>query len=242
VFVVFHVCPLGQVWVCSGQSNMQYPVGKPGCWNPINTNCTAPSNDPQCVCSPRGEYPGTPVFPHGCGCINQTGAEVVEMANFSQIRLLQIFPSSAPEPLLEAENSGWRTAPQLANQDSANFSAVCWLFGRDLQRALHPPRPLGLVEASLGGTPIQAWSSADALGANCSVEAEMRVPNGSSPLALNGSRRLRGLRSSSSLHSSSSSSSLRNGGLWNGLIEPLLRSTIYGAIWCKLNADHTLYF
>ena len=40
------------------QSNMQYPVGKPGCWNPHNPNCTSPANDPQCVCSPKGEYPG----------------------------------------------------------------------------------------------------------------------------------------------------------------------------------------
>jgi hypothetical protein len=47
------------------------------------------------------------------------------MNNFPQIRLLQIFPSSASEPLLEAENSGWRRAPQLAKQSSANFSAVC---------------------------------------------------------------------------------------------------------------------
>jgi hypothetical protein len=37
---------------------MQYPVGKPGCWNPHNPNCTSPANDPQCVCSPKGEYPG----------------------------------------------------------------------------------------------------------------------------------------------------------------------------------------
>ena len=70
----------GDVWVCSGQSNMQYPVGKPGCWNPSNPNCTSPANDPQCVCSPRGEYPSVSTFPHGCGCINQTGVEVTCVA------------------------------------------------------------------------------------------------------------------------------------------------------------------
>jgi hypothetical protein len=104
---------------------MQYPVGKPGCWNAGNPNCTSPANDPQCVCSPKGEYPGTGQFPHGCGCVNQTGVEVEDMKNFPAIRLLQIFPTSAPEPLLEARNSGWRSAPHMAAQPSANFSAVC---------------------------------------------------------------------------------------------------------------------
>ena len=113
------------VWVCSGQSNMQYPIGKPGCWNAANPNCTTPPNDPQCVCSPRGEYPSTSSYPHGCGCINQTDAEVEDMKNFPKIRLLQIFPSYATYPQLEANNSGWRPAPQLAQQQSANFSAVC---------------------------------------------------------------------------------------------------------------------
>lgn len=104
---------------------MQYPVGKPGCWNASNLNCTAPANDPQCVCSPKGEYPGNVGFPHGCGCINTTSAEVAAMAHFPAIKLLQIFPTSQNQPQLEAANSGWRAAPALLKQASANFSAVC---------------------------------------------------------------------------------------------------------------------
>lgn len=30
----------GEVWVCSGQSNMQYPLGDAACWNASNVNCT----------------------------------------------------------------------------------------------------------------------------------------------------------------------------------------------------------
>ena len=67
--------------------------------------------------------------PERCGSIsfdaNNRTRQVAEMNNFPQIRLLQIFPSSASEPLLETENSGWRPAPQLAKQSSANFSAIC---------------------------------------------------------------------------------------------------------------------
>ena len=71
-------------------------------------------------------------------------------------------------------------------------------MGRDLQRAVTPPRPIGLVEATLGGSSIESWSSADALAA-CEPHVD-RSGGG-------------------------------NGGLWNGLIEPLLSSTLKGVVW-----------
>ena len=99
---------------------MQYPVGKPGCYVKSDVNCTANPPSPQCVCSPKGEYPGTGGFPHGCGCINDTSAEVLDMRKYSTIRLLQIFPTAPSAPLLEASNSGWRSAAQVAMQASVH--------------------------------------------------------------------------------------------------------------------------
>ena len=49
----------GDVWICSGQSNMAYPLGKPNCWNNSNTNCTARPEPAMC------EY----------GCANHSQAE-----------------------------------------------------------------------------------------------------------------------------------------------------------------------
>jgi hypothetical protein len=92
-------------------------------------------------------------------------------------------------------------------------SALQWFFGRDLQRSLKPPRPIGLIEASLGGTPIQAWSSATALSSPCSFTAG----GGEARTQVN------------------------NGGLWNGLIEPILASSIRGAIWCKRCFCHAVF-
>ncbi|XP_029302776.1 sialate O-acetylesterase-like [Cottoperca gobio] len=43
----------------------------------------------------------------------------------------------------------------------AEFSAVCWLFGRYLYKRLQ--YPIGLVESCWGGTPVEAWSSSRAL-------------------------------------------------------------------------------
>ena len=158
--------------------------------------------------------------------------------------MLQIFPSSPAKPLLEAENSGWRAAPQLAKQTSANFSAVCWLFGRDLQRALNPPRPIGLIEASLGGTTIQAWSSADALSRPCTVDNIIAggTSNGGSSTRTGTSGDadddnadvepvVVGSDGGGGGDGEGSNDEGSSGGLWNGLIEPLVRSTIYGAIW-----------
>jgi hypothetical protein len=183
---------------------MQYPVGKPGCWNASDANCSQHSDSPQCVCSPKGEYPSSGTFPHGCGCINNTAAEVADMLHYPAIRLLQIYPNSAPMPQIEAVNSGWRPAPQLTHQESANFSAVCWLFGRDLQRTLRPMRPIGLIETTLGGTSIQQWSSTDAL-AQCTKHSSDSVSVPTDEAAVSG--------------------------LFNGMIAPLMRSTILGAIW-----------
>ncbi|KAK5607518.1 hypothetical protein CRENBAI_016797 [Crenichthys baileyi] len=43
----------------------------------------------------------------------------------------------------------------------AEFSAVCWLFGRYMYDTLK--YPIGLVESCWGGTPVEAWSSSRAL-------------------------------------------------------------------------------
>ena len=65
----------GDVWVCSGQSNMQYPLGSPTCWNASNTNCTVP--DAQCA----------------YGCVNNSGVEISAMADYDTKMRLMIVSS-----------------------------------------------------------------------------------------------------------------------------------------------------
>ena len=46
----------------------------------------------------------------------------------------------------------------------AKFSAICYLTVRDAMRLVKQPnRPIGLIEDDWGGTPVQAWSTPEAL-------------------------------------------------------------------------------
>jgi sialate O-acetylesterase len=38
-----------------------------------------------------------------------------------------------------------------------SFSAVCWLFGRDVHDGLQGKVPIGLISSNYGGTPIEDW-------------------------------------------------------------------------------------
>ncbi|XP_056139956.1 sialate O-acetylesterase [Lampris incognitus] len=93
----------------------------------------------------------------------------------------------------------------------ANFSAVCWLFGRYMYEKLR--YPIGLVQSCWGGTPIEAWSSLRAL-CQCGLE-ETEDSNDPSPKD-------------------------RNSVLWNAMIHPLVNMTLKGAIWYQgeQNADY----
>ena len=46
-----------------------------------------------------------------------------------------------------------RTPPRLSF--FSFHSAMCWFFGRDVFNALQSPRPIGLIETNVGGTPDQ---------------------------------------------------------------------------------------
>lgn len=58
-------------------------------------------------------------------------------------------------------------------REVAEFSAVCWLFGRYMYKTLK--YPIGLVESCWGGTPVEAWSSSRALK-QCGLEQRQDSP------------------------------------------------------------------
>ena len=138
----------GEVWVCSGQSNMAYPIGTPTCWNASNVNCTDTNRShDRSQCS--------------YGCVQDAGEEIGRMAGYDGgMRLFQVGGNSQPSPQPEmAASSGWLEPSAMGGK----FSAACWFFGREVYDALAPKRPVGLIETNVGGTPDEHWSSPDAL-------------------------------------------------------------------------------
>jgi len=111
---------LGDVWLCSGQSNMELPVA-----DSLNA-----------------------------------AREIAASAN-DQIRVLGVAHANHPTPLQHFQHAvAWEAAAPATVRD---FSAACYYFARDLQKSVHVP--MGLIQASWGGSRIEPWISETALRA-----------------------------------------------------------------------------
>lgn len=121
---------VGDVFLCSGQSNMEFAVRQ--------------------------------------GLNAET--EISAGAN-PDIRLLMIprISRSVPAGPFEAP-IGWKLAAPDVVRD---FSAACWFMGRELQR--DQKVPVGLIDASWGGTPVQSWTSPKGLQALGGFDEGLRV-------------------------------------------------------------------
>lgn len=121
---------VGDVWLCSGQSNMEYPLRR----------------------SLNGE------------------AEAANSAD-PNIRLLQTGRTSLPTPTTTLPKEAvWRVAsPESAN----NFSAACFFMGRDIKKTTGVP--VGLIDATWGGSVIQDWISREGLHALGGYEEGLQV-------------------------------------------------------------------
>ncbi|MBN6150566.1 beta galactosidase jelly roll domain-containing protein [Xanthomonas sp. AmX2] len=109
---------IGDVWLCSGQSNMELPVHR-----------TLDSR-----------------------------SEIADAAH-PAIRLLKVPAQSSATP---QAGFGGAVAWQPATPDTVrDFSAACYYFARELRK--HVDVPMGLINASWGGSQMQAWIGAPAL-------------------------------------------------------------------------------
>jgi sialate O-acetylesterase len=107
---------VGDVWFCSGQSNMVLLMERV-----------------------KEKYPE-----------DIAGADFPEIRNF-------FVPTAADVTAVHPDlpHSGWKEANPA---DVLGFGAAMYFFARDLYRKYHVP--IGIINSSVGGTPIQAWISA----------------------------------------------------------------------------------
>lgn len=110
---------VGEVWFCSGQSNMEWPL-------------------------------------HDV----DDGAAEIAAADHPRLRLFRVGHTLAESPA-ESFDGCWQTC---SPESVREFSALAYLFGRELMETLD--RPVGLVLAAWGGTPVQSWTPIESLRAD----------------------------------------------------------------------------
>lgn len=111
---------VGDVWLCSGQSNMELPVARV-----------------------------TDMFREEIAAYENT--------NIRQLKVPNIFNFHAPQPDLP-QHVAWKP---LTRENVMNFSALAYFFAK--AKYEKDGIPVGLINSSWGGTPVEAWISEEGL-------------------------------------------------------------------------------
>ena len=100
------------------------------------------------------------------GAFNAT-AEIADAGNHPLIRVFTVGQGSGmniPNPLQDFVNveQPWSVSSptSIGNGDFTYFSAICYLFARNLQ-ASQPSMPMGMISANWGGTCLSSWTPSD---------------------------------------------------------------------------------
>ena len=118
----------GEVWLCAGQSNMEWPVRK--------------------TLDMKGQLEGKLNTNIRLLCTGRISAETPQR----------------DIPVQDGKNTKWAVCNA---EDLAQFSAVGYGFGKELQEALGVP--VGLVDASYGGTYIEGWMKREVIDSDAKI-------------------------------------------------------------------------
>ncbi|MFT5640118.1 MAG: sialate O-acetylesterase [Cyclobacteriaceae bacterium] len=161
----------GEVWLCSGQSNMQQPV--------------------------KG-YNGQPTF---------GSMEAIMNAKNQNLRFFTVGRVGAETPQDDLEkHTPWQEA---SSSSVADFSAVAYFFGMQLQKTLDVP--VGLIHTSWGASAVQSWMSDESL-------KEYQIVDFTGLDAVKKGNKV-------------------PTALFNAMLSPLIPYTIKGAIWYQGEAN-----
>lgn len=156
---------IGEVWLCSGQSNMNMALR-------------------QALEAERE----------------------IAAANYPLIRHF-VVKSKVSDGPAEMTAGEWKTCTP---ENAGSFTAVGYFFGRELLRNLNVP--IGLMKATLGGSPVEAWMSAEALASDPAFAVVGPRWEQLKPKVEPGNRN-------------------QPSGLYNGLIHPLQPVALAGFLW-----------
>lgn len=157
--------------------------------------------------------------------------EAIANAADTQLRFFKVPHEAADEPRTEVVGEWKESAPETAT----DFSAVAYFFGRDLRRARNVP--VGLIEASVGGTPAEAWVSRETLESDAELKAILERYADAIKSFETSAIKSPPKSKSSSANSDPRKSSKRPCGLYNAMIAPLQPYAIAGVIWYQGEAN-----
>jgi sialate O-acetylesterase len=170
--VILNNILIGEVWLCSGQSNMEMPM--------------------------KG-FKDQPVIGSNDAIFNSTN---------DQLRIYTVPRAVERQTKDTSKSSVWKNA----NPESiSNFSATAYYFGRLLQQQLKIP--VALINATYGGSPAEAFMSAESLKAF----PEISIPSSTGTEKLNNKNATT---------------------LYNGMIHPITGYTIKGCIWYQGESNY----
>lgn len=108
--------------------------------------------------------------------VPNASAEIADADNYPLIRVFTVGQGTSfttPLTFLQTIVQKWSVAghASVGGQAWTYFSAVCWFTFRDVFNGLGKTIPQGLISDNWGGTPIEHWSSPDALKV-CNAKAD----------------------------------------------------------------------
>jgi sialate O-acetylesterase len=165
---------VGDVWLCSGQSNMELRLQQ-----------------------------------------TEDGRRRAAAANVPELRFFTVPMNLQNAPQRDVAAAWEKCDPKTA----ARFSAVAYYFGRELHAATKVP--VGLIQASVGGTKIDAWTAREGLSGATADRFK----------ALETREAARGARPERA------ASRRRPSVLYNGMIAPLVPCALRGVAWYQGESD-----
>jgi sialate O-acetylesterase len=200
---------VGDVWVASGQSNMEMPLNG---------------------------FPGSAVL--------KNAQQEIAQANLPTVRLLRIEHNTSYFSVNDITATWTECTPQTA----AEFSAVAYFFGREINAREHVP--IGLIDSTWGGTPVEAWMSMDRIGSDAGLMpmfaswARFTADLGDMDRII--AREKREDAAAEQAHQPKpdhpwhpDARSWQPANLYNGMIAPLIPYTMKGAIWYQGETNST---
>lgn len=177
---------------------------------------------------PLRGFPGSAVL--------KDGDKEIANATLPQVRLLRIAHKAANFPANDVSATWTTCTPETA----ADFSAVAYFFGREIQQKEHVP--IGLIDSTWGGTPVEAWTSMDALTADASLmpafaswarfaDQQTRLPAVIAEEKREDAAAAQAQQPKPVHPWHPAPESWQPGALFNGMIAPLTPYSIKGVIW-----------